>query len=483
MSSREAGHCGRQTIEWNRGLGVLLRSGRQAAIGLGKHVDRPGDGDRVNKQRRKPWILLLVAAALALSALVLLLITAPDPTVLLVQVIDAETGEPLPGASVVSRVRGGETLPEVVSDETGIARFDDVPADRNYLVRIQKVDYDLTFEVGVAVAEGQETEVTVPLTANAGGRLFVGLDDSQVAEIDTASLAVMRTIRLPGWKQESVQHVRFHPAGSVVYTVSGGDGCILDGESGVTVGQFAVDATVDSFHVAADGQQLYAISFPGSGTARALVQSFDNESLLRTHELTVLDASTGEWLTNTQIVDPGLATLMMWRPGGAEVYVLEPTLRSLWVLHVEPQSVLERLPLGVYPLDGLVSNGGHYLYTWPAAPFEDLQLAFPGLLEPVPGIVSLPVNPQSWALSPTGEALYVLDSELGTLSILDMTGQQPPNVVAVGSRPVAIVIGPGGQWAYVANQESQTVSVIYLPSDTVLLAVPVLGSPYSLTVR
>jgi YVTN family beta-propeller protein len=450
---------------------------------LDKHVDRQEGGDGVNEQRRKPWTLLLVAAGLALAALVLLLITAPDPTALLVRVIDAETGEPLPGASVAPRVRGGQTLPELVSDEIGIARFDDVPSDRNYVIRVQKVDYDLAFDVGVAVAEGQETEVTVLLTVHAGGRLFVGLDDSHVSEIDTASLSVMRTIRLPGWKQEPVQHVRFHPGGSAVYTVSGGDGCILDGESGMTLGQFAVDDTVDSLNVAADGQQLYTISSPGHGTAPMTVQSFGSELLPRSHELTVLDAYTGEWLTNTQIVDPALAAQVMWRPGGTEVYVLEPTFRSLWVLNAEPRSVLERLSPRGYPADGFVSNGGHYLYTWSTLPFEDLQLAFPGVLEPVPEVMSLPANPQGWALSPADEALYVLDAELGTLSIVDITGQEPPNVVAVGSRPVAITIGPDGRWAYVANQESQTISVIHLPTDTVLLTIPVLRRPYSVTVR
>jgi YVTN family beta-propeller protein len=442
----------------------------------------------MREQRRKPWILILVAAVLMVVAVILLYITAPTPTVLLVQVVDDETGQPLAGANVRARARGEQPLPIVTTDEAGVATFHELPADLSYVIRIQKIDYDLAFEPQVAVPKGKETQVTVPLVAHAGGRLVVGLDETRVAMIDTASLSVMYTVRLTGWKQEPVRYARFHPDGQVLYALAGNEGCILDVESGASLANFAVKGTIED--LSTDGTHLFVIT----GTelsSRVVSQSADDESVsivstsrvAPSGQLQTLDAETGALLTSVPAVYPRSAAKLIWKPDGSRVYVVEPFSRELWVVDASPFEVLTRTTTGAYPDEGFLSADGAYRYVWSEDGFENLRNTFGEDMQPVPGVQSLPPSESAWALSPTSETLYVLDVDLGTLSILDLTGQEPPILVAVGKQPVAVALSPDGQWAYVANRESRTVSVIYTPSTSVVLTVPLLGESFSLALR
>ena len=434
----------------------------------------------MRRQSQRPWVLLSAAVGLLLVALVLLYVTAPNPTVLTVRVVDAEAGVPVQGAAVRARSRSSPALPTATSDETGLARFENLPPDRNYIIRVQKVDYDLAFQVDVMVPEAQETEVTVPLAFRQGGRLIVGLDTPRVTEIDTASLLVVRTVRLPDWKQEPVQWLRFHPSGDWIYTVSGVDGCVLDRRSLATLYQFVVEEQLDTFDIPADGQYLSVVSASDNGPPPNDSQPYDARSLPSTHVQSRLDAQSGDLLTQTLTADPALAPLLLWQPDDTSVYMLEPSSRLLWRLRAGPEQVLAEVPTGSHPVDGYLSPAGQNRYTWSSVYFEFLHQAFWSGMNVVPGLAPLPQENSTWALAPDGTRLYVLDAELGTLSIISTDGREPPIVVAVGSRPVAMVLSQDGNWAYVANQESQSVSVVYLPSDTVLLTIPVPGPPHSL---
>jgi hypothetical protein len=421
----------------------------------------------MEERRRRPWVLLFIAAGLMLAALILLYVTAPPSTSLTVQVVDADTGEPLAGALVQAQAPGEQPLPTAATDDTGLAFYEDVPPSPTYLLRIQKVNYDLTFEPDVAVPVGEDTEFRVPLHPRPGERLFVGLDGAKVAQIDTASLLTVRTIRLPGWKQDPVSHLHLHPDKDLLYTVTGEAGCILDSRTGAVRGQFEVPDSVENVGLRGDGQHLLAVSKQADGSAR----------------LWTWDVHTGELLTSTQTVDPTSATQFVWMPADGVTYVVEPSRHLLWVLDVEALQVLDRISTDPYPREGLLSADGRSLRTWSSEYFEEVQLAFGTELNPIPNHQSLPANSSAWTLSPNGRELYVLDARLGTLSILDLSGQDPPTLVAVGKDPEALAVSKDGVWAYVANQESQTVSVVYLPAPRVLHTIPVLGEPLSLALR
>jgi YVTN family beta-propeller protein len=435
--------------------------------------------------RRKPWFLILFAILLLLVAVALLYVSAPDPTVLTVQVVDARTGVPLSGAEVQVRARSEQPLPIVVTGETGKASFRGLSPDLSYVVRAQKVDYDLAFEPQVAVPRGQETEQIISLVAHAGGRLYVGLDEAQVVHVDTASLLVMHTIRLSGWKQEPVGHLSLHPDRDLLYAVAGREGHLLDSQTGVPLAHFEVQQPV--YRLSAEGTTLSVVTGAEIGAtgrqneeatpslATAAARNGDSGRML------TLDALTGELLTSASTVNPRLALELIWQPNGGSAYVLEPFERKLWVLGINPTQALGDAPTGVFPKEGLPSIGGTYRHTWAEGVFADLS--FREFLEPVPGLPSLPSGPSAWTIDPTGEDLYALDAELGALSITDLTGQEPPVLVAVGKQPVALAFSPDGQWAYVANRESHTVSVIQVSSSSVFHTISILGAPHSLAAR
>jgi DNA-binding beta-propeller fold protein YncE len=411
--------------------------------------------------------LLLVAAGLFLAALLLWYISSPPSTILTVRVHSAETGEPLSGVSVQARSRGEQPLPVAITDEQGAAHFRNLPPDPAYLVRVQKVDYDLTFERDIAVPVGEETEVAVSLAPNVGGRLYVGLDGGKVAEIDTASLSVVQTIRLPGWQQAAVDHVRLHPSKDLLYTLGGTEGSILDSRSGAVLSQFDLDEGVEHLGLTSDEGRLFVVNDQGDGTA----------------QLHTLDATTGEPLGRVQAAHPLTATQIIWEPGLARTYVVEPAHRSLWALDAEISQALDRVETGAYPEEGFLSADGRYLYTWSADGFDHLQTVFGADLTALTGGQSLPASDVAWTLSPTGEHLYLLDSQLGTLTVLDPAGQELPVLIAVGLQPEALVVSRDGDWAYVANRGSRTISVVYLPGAVIVHTIPVLGEPLSLALR
>jgi len=87
------------------------------------------------------------------------------------------------------------------------------------------------------------------------------------------------------------------------------------------------------------------------------------------------------------------------------------------------------------------------------------------------------------AASPTKQEVYVLNDYLGTLSIVDPSGQAPTTIIAVGKGPRALTISADGKWAYVANRVSHTISAVYLPSARVVHTIPLEGEPISLGLR
>jgi YVTN family beta-propeller protein len=365
-----------------------------------------------------------------------------------------------------------------------MASFRSLSPDLSYAIRAQKVDYDLAFEPQVAVPRGQETEHTVSLVPRPGRRLYVGLDGGLVVQVDTASLLVMHTIRLSGWKQEAVGYVSLHPDRDLLYAIAGREGHVLDSQTGVPLAHFEVRQGVES--VSIEGTTLSVVTSAENGASRRV--EGESRSLTtaaglsdESGQLLTLDAYTGELLTSTSAVSPRQAPELIWRPGGSEVYVLEPSERKLWVLGISPLQVLNDMPTGPYPAEGFLSADGTFRYTWAGGLFADLP--YRDLMEPVAGLTSLPASSSAWTMSPTGEGLYALDAELGALSIIDLTGQEPPVLVAVGKQPVALAFSSDGQWVYVANRESHTISVIQVSSSSVYHTVSILGGPHSLAVR
>jgi len=455
----------------------------------------------MERRRRGPRIVVLLAAGLAVGALALLYVTAPSPTVLVVQVSDVTTGAPLPEAVVQVQAQGEQPLPAVATDERGAAHFRDLPPGSTYVVRVQSIDHDIVFQPQVVVPEGKETTVGISLTLHAGGRLYVGLDWARVTEVDTASLLPVRIIRMSDWKLGPVSHIRVHPSQDLLYTIVDGQGYIVDSRYEKSLGRLRARGQIGSLDLTTDGRYALAIGAEGSAVSR----------------LFTFDAESGKLLTDTLLWADGRAPQIVWQPDGTDVYVLMAANRLVWTWgDGAPVWGWGGIPTGSSHQRAVTSADGQYVYqlarvavdrdletriltstvpmsstheltdtlTWSPGPARDVVVA---VRADSGGATSmsqpLASGTRALAASPTKQEVYVLNDYLGTLSIVDPSGQAPTTIIAVGKGPRALTISADGKWAYVANRVSHTISAVYLPSARVVHTIPLEGEPISLGLR
>ena len=454
----------------------------------------------VEQRRRGLRTVMLLAVGLAVGALVLLYLTAPSPTVLIVQVSDATTGRPLPEAAVQVQAQGEQPLPIVMTDEKGEARFRELPPGSTYVVRVQKIDHDLVFQPKVVVPEGKETTVSVPLTPNAGGRLYVGMDWARVTEVDTASLLPVRIIRMSDWNLGAVSHLRVDPSKDLLYTIVAGQGYIVESRYERSLGRLRAKGQIGSLDLTADGHHVVAIGAEDGAVSH----------------LFTFDAESGKLLTDTLLVADGRAPQIVWQPDGTDRYVLMAANRLVWTWDDGmPVWGWGGIPTGSSHEKGVMSADGQYLYMLSNVAFETSETVtstvpltssqgltntqFPAWSRATTRVVAVTVRADSGetvsfslplasgagalAASPTKQEVYVLNDYLDTLSIVDPSGQAPPTIIAMGKGPRALTISADGKWAYVANQESHTISAVYLPSARVVHTIPLEGAPISLDLK
>jgi len=446
---------------------------------------------------------VLLAVGLAVGALVLLYLTAPSPTVLIVKVSDVPTGKPLPEAEVQVQAQGEQPLPAVTTDEKGTARFRDLPPGSTYVVRVQMIDYDLVFQPQVVVPEGEETTISIPLAPHPGDRLYVGLDWARVTEIDTASLLPVRIIRMSDWNLGPISHIRAHPNKDLLYTIVDGQGYIVESRYEKSLGRLRAKGEIGSLDLTADGRYVLAIGAVDDSVSR----------------LFTFDAESGKLVTDTLLVADGRVPEIVWQPDGTDMYVLMAARRLVWTWgNGAPVWGWAGIPTGSSHQRGVTSADGRYLYmqsstslveapetkaltsTVPLSSTQGLTGTLYVAGSQAPGrdiVVGVPTDPGgaqlmsqplaqgtcALAASPITDEVYVLNNYLDTLSIVDPTGQAPTTIIAVGKGPIALTISADGKWAYVANRGSLTISAVYLPSARVVHTIPLDGEPFSLGLR
>jgi hypothetical protein len=438
----------------------------------------------VGSRDRRRQILFLGFVALVLVAAAVLYVTAPPPTTLVVRVLDASTGAPLDGARVEVQQPGQPAMPAAHTDETGTARFAHPRPDPGYSVRVQKVDYALALQSGVSVPESQETEITVQVLPQPGGRLYVGLEQARLAEIDTASLLVMQTIILPAAPDAPVRHLRLHPQEELLYAVAGARAFVISA-NGAVLAEFDTGGTVDSLDVTEEGRYLLL-----TGTSQG-----DASAIVAQRHLWVLDARTGALVEGDLLSRAGgvAGEGIAWQPDGTDADLLRAVSPVVSNMPVRGQTILGlgQVPTAAsrHPNKVILSPNEEYLYTWQQG-FYSVET---GRVSDVLLLIStedglwvhqeMPPGVSALALSPAGDELYALNAELGTLTIISLTGSRPQTAVPVGKEPQVLTVSADGQWAYVGDGEGPAIVVVHLPSAAVWSTVPLLREPLSLAVR
>jgi 6-phosphogluconolactonase len=148
-------------------------------------------------------------------------------------------------------------------------------------------------------------------------------------------------------------------------------------------------------------------------------------------------------------------------------FAIDSTLGSL-------KEVLPRTPAGLVPGSLVMDASGSFLFALNQVSGSISVYSInsgSGALTPVAGSpFSAFPNPISFAITPSGKFLYVVNANLASVFAYTITsGVLRPVAglpVQVGNGPFAITVDPAGHFVYVANSSDSTVSVLSINSST-----------------
>ena len=209
--------------------------------------------------------------------------------------------------------------------------------------------------------------------------------------------------------------------------------------------------------------------------------------------LWLLDARSGRLVSDTLLsrmqTEASLATV--WQPDGQDGYILRATNSEINRLAEQRRgnSPFFRVPVGITSREPkmVLSADGKYYYWWArgysAEQGEVSLLALAALEDGAAVFQEVPAGVSAIAASPVRQELFVLNSSLGTLTIIDLTGERTQVLVPVGKRPEQLTVSSDGSRAYIADVENDSVLVVDLDSASVNYVLPLPGEPLSLTAQ
>jgi YVTN family beta-propeller protein len=310
----------------------------------------------------------------------------------------------------------------------------------------------------------------------------VGLEDSCIVEIDTASLLPLRTIVLPAAEAGPVTHLLVHPDEDRLYAVAGSQGFLLDGRTGATLAQLDIAPAsgriglIQTWGLSYDGQRLLTLDFAGE-------------------RVLVLEASSGRLLTALPLCSVRSTSdevHLLTKPQGPHWRAARFALEARTTVPLEVQ--LDQSPhcLAVwYDDQAVLSPDGRYLCTW-LDPHPGTGVSNPEAeirIQPIKlgrthwVTHSLPAGISAVSTLPGRDDLYVLNEVQDTLTIFAPYDDGRQSVVPVGEKPEALIVSAGGTRAYVANRQSETISVVDLAQARVVHTIPLSGQPLSLALQ
>jgi YVTN family beta-propeller protein len=287
----------------------------------------------------------------------------------------------------------------------------------------------------------------------------------------------------------------------------------------VYVADFSAE-TITAF----DARTLDVIGRPipvGPGCPTRLAVAPDGRVyFMTTRGVSVMDGMSLEVTKTIPIQESAEWDIIAVSPDGGRLYVRSDSGRGVSVIDTDTFAVTgEPIPVRGHPTALAVSPDGGRLYVgclrtlaiqvfdtatrtlldWisTADPVADLALSPDGLFAYAPNgmdavhvpdtrTLRIPVGgePRGVAVAPDSQRVYVVDSETGTVSVIDTTTLKVSGTpIPVGEQPRAAALTPDGERLYVSNSASDTVTVI----DTTTLAaaadpIPVGSAPSGLAI-
>jgi DNA-binding beta-propeller fold protein YncE len=206
--------------------------------------------------------------------------------------------------------------------------------------------------------------------------------------------------------------------------------------------------------------------------------------------LWLLDARSGRLVSDTLLsrMQPDASLATVWQPDGQDGYILRATNPEIDRLAEQRggDSPFFRVPVGITSQEPkmVLSADGQYYYWWAKGYSPDRGevslLALAALEDGAAVFQEVPAGVSAIAASPVRQELFVLNSSLGTLTIIDLTGERAQVLVPVGKQPEQMTVSSDGSRAYVADAEADSILVVDLDSASVSYVLPLPGEPLSL---
>lgn len=98
--------------------------------------------------------------------------------------------------------------------------------------------------------------------------------------------------------------------------------------------------------------------------------------------------------------------------------------------------------------------------------------------------VEITIGQEPWSLviSPDGDSVYALDRAAGTIVVIDARGLKVRAIVPIGPEPGHIALDPGGSLAYVTITTAAEVAVVDTGVLRVVARIPVAPNPYAIAI-
>ena len=165
-----------------------------------------------------------------------------------------------------------------------------------------------------------------------------------------------------------------------------------------------------------------------------------------------------------------------------ELFVTCPT-GNLLILNDTTAELLATVGVGALPTAVAAQEMGGGSLVYVANSRSDNVSVISPVTDRVVSTLVLPIGsaPAGLAFGPGGTGLYVTESGLGSVAVLDPATGALVRSISVGSEPLGISLDPFNGLLYVANSMSDNVSVISPVSHSVIASTPVGSVPVGIT--
>jgi YVTN family beta-propeller protein len=416
-------------------------------------------------QRAIKWILVLsVIAAFGYFAY-----TVTRPTLLEFYVYDSESGAPLADAVVEVQNANGQKIVELVTDNRGWAGVKRLIPGGGYRALAKHLDYVLTERRGLVVKLHKTVSVKMPLQAKPGGRLYVGMQNSYLAVIDTASYLFASFKKGPAELGESqIQQILAHPERPWIYVLARNRALALRDSTLDMAAALRTSGSVNSLALSGDGKQIVAAVFD-SGV-----------------KLLLLDAFSGTLQSSVSVPFASRTARMLFAPQSQVAYLFDvgsgggvasAQLLAMDLKANQPARISIRARASwaaLSPDESLLLLG---------SPESDQLIRVDARQRQLIGSTRIGTGISAIAFSRDGQRIYLANETLGMLTILDAKSFELLAQAPVGRRPVAIVTDAQDERVYVANADSQNISVVDVKTRQVIETISLEVTPVCLAMR